>query len=77
MPSESRNSKIPTLKTFLVGWWVVVACLIIVSTSGPDLTRSRLGLVMFVTMSSKARLDQVDDMLVKASARSLTIFSVY
>ena len=50
-----------------------MACLIIVSTSGPDLTRSRLGLVMFVTMSAKARLDQVGDRLVEARARSLTI----
>ena len=45
-------------------------------SGGPDFTRSRLGLVMFVTMSGKARLDKVGDRLVKARARSLTILDL-
>ena len=39
----------------------MVACLIIVSTPGPDLLRFRLGLVMLVTRSTKARFGQVGD----------------
>ena len=39
----------------------MVACLIIVSTSGPDLSRFRLGLDRLVTRSDKARFGQVDD----------------
>ena len=43
-----------------MGWGGVV-CLIIVSTPGRDLSRSRLGLVMLVTTSAKARFGQVGD----------------
>ena len=43
-----------------MGWGGVV-CLIIVSTPGRDLSRSRLGLVMLVTRSAKARFGQVGD----------------
>ena len=39
----------------------MVACLIIVSTPGPDLLRFRLGLVRLVTRSTKARFGQVGD----------------
>ena len=35
-----------------------MVCLIIVSTSGPDLSRFRLGLVRLVTRSAKARFGQ-------------------
>ena len=38
-----------------------MACLIIVSTSGPDLSRLRLSLVGLVTRSIKARFGQVGD----------------
>ena len=44
---------------------VVVACLIIVSTSGPDLSRFRLGLVRLVTRSAKAMFRQVGDQVRK------------
>ena len=39
----------------------MVACLIIVSTSGPDLSRFRLSLVRLVTRSAKARFGQDGD----------------
>ena len=51
--------------------------------TGPDLSRSRLGLVSLVTKLAKARYGQVEDQvsqvkdqtrLVKSRARSLTIF---
>ena len=38
-----------------------VACLIIVSRPGPDLSRSKLGLVRSVTRSVKARFGHVGD----------------
>ena len=43
----------------------MVACLIIVSTSGPDLSRFRLGLVRLVTRSAKARFGQVGNQVSK------------
>ena len=42
-----------------------MACLIIVSTSGPDLSRFRLGLVRLVTRSAKARFGQVGNQVSK------------
>ena len=44
---------------------MVVACLIIVSTSGPDLSRFRLSLVRLVTRSAKARFGQVGNQVRK------------
>ena len=38
-----------------------MVCLIIVSTSGPDLSRFRLSLVRLVTRLTKARFGQVGD----------------
>ena len=43
----------------------MVACLIIVSTSGPDLSRFRLSLVRLVTRSAKARFGQVGNQVRK------------
>ena len=42
-----------------------MVCLIILSTSGPDLSRFRLGLVRFVTRSAKAKFGQVGDQVRK------------
>ena len=42
-----------------------MVCLIIVSTSGPDLSRFRLGLVRLVTRSAKARFGQVGNQVSK------------
>ena len=48
-----------------MGWWGGVVCLIIVSTSGPDLSRFRLSLVRLVTRSAKARFGQVGNQVRK------------
>ena len=42
-----------------------MVCLIIVSTSGPDLSRFRLSLVRLVTRSAKARFGQVGNQVGK------------
>ena len=42
-----------------------MVCLIIVSTSGPDLSRFRLSLVRLVTRSAKARFGQVGNQVRK------------
>ena len=42
-----------------------MVCLIIVSTSGPDLSRFRLSLVRLVTRSAKARFGQVGNQVSK------------
>ena len=49
----------------------MVACLIIVSTSGPDLSRFRLGLDRLVTRSDKARLGQVGDLVGQGQGHKL------
>ena len=48
-----------------MGWWGGVVCLIIVSTSGPDLSRFRLSLVRLVNRSAKARFGQVGNQVRK------------
>ena len=56
-----KEYQVSTFEKFTGGGGGVVACLIIVSTPGPDLLRFRLGLVRLVTRSTKARFGQVGD----------------
>ena len=49
----------------------MVVCLIIVSTSGPDLSRFRLSLVILVTRSIKARFGQVGDQVGQGQGQEL------
>ena len=66
-----------------MGWWWGGGLFDYSVKPGPDLSRSRLGLVRLVIRSAKARFGQVGDQavrssnrLVKAGARSLTISNV-